>query len=204
MPPLRIVITGAAGFVGSHLVERCLADGHAVVGVDSFLTGTPRNLAHLAGEPRFELVEQDVSLALVVAGRVDTVLHLASPASPVDYYEHPIATLDVGAAGTRNALALVHANPGARFLIASTSEVYGDPAVHPQPRATGGTSTRSARARATTRPSASPRRRRWPGTARRGSTRASRASSTRTGRACARTTDAWCRTSSCRRCAASR
>lgn len=136
MSPLRIVVTGAAGFVGSHLVERCLADGHTVVGVDSLLTGSRRNVAHMligsARAPRFSFVEQDVSEALRVDGRVDVVLHLASPASPIDYYEHPIATLDVGAMGTRNALALAHAN-GARFLLASTSEVYGDPHVHPQP-----------------------------------------------------------------------
>ncbi|MGZ8411747.1 MAG: UDP-glucuronic acid decarboxylase family protein [Gemmatirosa sp.] len=129
---MRVLITGAAGFLGSHLTDRVLADGHAVVGVDNFLTGEARNVAHLAHEPRFELLEQDVSRALCVAGRVDAVLHLASPASPVDYYEHPIATLDVGSAGTRNALAVAH-EQGARFLLASTSEVYGDPHVHPQP-----------------------------------------------------------------------
>jgi dTDP-glucose 4,6-dehydratase len=129
---MRVVITGAAGFLGSHLTDRFLADGHEVLGVDNFLTGEPRNVAHLAREPRFDLLEQDVSRGLDVAGRVDGVLHLASPASPVDYYEHPIATLDVGSAGTRHALALTHAH-GARFLLASTSEVYGDPHVHPQP-----------------------------------------------------------------------
>jgi dTDP-glucose 4,6-dehydratase len=129
---MRVVITGAAGFLGSHLTDRFLADGHTVVGVDNFLTGDARNLAHLAGEPRFECVEQDVARGLHVAGPVHGVLHLASPASPVDYYEHPIATLDVGSAGTRHALGLAEAH-GARFLLASTSEVYGDPHVHPQP-----------------------------------------------------------------------
>ena len=129
---MRVVITGAAGFLGSHLTDRFLADGHHVVGVDSFLTGDPRNVAHLAREPRFELVERDVSEGLAIEGPLDGVLHLASPASPVDYYEHPIATLDVGSAGTRHALVLAEAR-GARFLLASTSEVYGDPHVHPQP-----------------------------------------------------------------------
>ena len=129
---MRVVITGAAGFLGSHLTDRFLADGHEVLGVDNFLTGERRNVAHLAREPRFDLVEQDVSRGIDVTGRVDGVLHLASPASPVDYYEHPIATLDVGSTGTRNALSLAHAHD-ARFLLASTSEVYGDPHVHPQP-----------------------------------------------------------------------
>jgi dTDP-glucose 4,6-dehydratase len=129
---MRVLITGAAGFLGSHLVERFLADGHAVVGVDNFLTGEPRNLAHLAREPRFELIEQDVSVGIDVDGRLDGVLHLASPASPVDYYEHPIATLDVSSLGTRNALDLAYEH-GARFFFTSTSEVYGDPHVHPQP-----------------------------------------------------------------------
>jgi nucleoside-diphosphate-sugar epimerase len=158
---MRVLITGAAGFLGSHLADRFLADGHHVVGLDSFLTGDARNLAHLAREPRFDLVECDVSAGLPgdgpLGGPLDGVLHLASPASPVDYYEHPIATLDVGSAGTRHALALAHAH-GARFLLASTSEVYGDPHVHRSPRATGATSARSARAAATTRPSGSPRR----------------------------------------------
>jgi dTDP-glucose 4,6-dehydratase len=129
---MRVVITGAAGFLGSHLTDRFLADGHEVLGVDNFLTGEARNLAHLEREPRFDLLEQDVSAGLDVPGPVDGVLHLASPASPVDYYEHPIATLDVGSVGTRHALELAHAH-GARFLLASTSEVYGDPHVHPQP-----------------------------------------------------------------------
>ena len=128
---MRVLITGAAGFLASHLADRFLADGHEVVGVDNFLTGDARNLAHLAREPRFSFVEADVSRGIPAEGPLDGVLHLASPASPVDYYEHPIATLDVGSAGTRNALALAHAR-GARFLLASTSEVYGDPHVHPQ------------------------------------------------------------------------
>jgi dTDP-glucose 4,6-dehydratase len=129
---MRVLITGAAGFLGSHLADRALADGHAVVGVDNFLTGDARNLAHLAREPRFDFAEADVSAGIPSVGRVDAVLHLASPASPVDYAEHPIATLDVGSAGTRHALEVARAHD-ARFLLASTSEVYGDPHVHPQP-----------------------------------------------------------------------
>jgi dTDP-glucose 4,6-dehydratase len=143
---MRVLITGASGFLGSHLTDRFLADGHTVVGVDSFLTGRRQNVAHLTDEPRFALVEADVSAGELATGGalaqldargafggpLDGVLHLASPASPVDYYGFPIATLDVGSVGTRHALALAHAH-GARFLLASTSEVYGDPLVHPQP-----------------------------------------------------------------------
>ena len=130
---MRIVITGAAGFLGSHLADRILADGHHVVGVDNFLTGSPENVAHLRSEPRFDLIERDVSHgALRLAGPIDGVMHLASPASPVDYRRHPIATLDAGSLGTRNALEAARTH-GARFLLASTSEIYGDPHVHPQP-----------------------------------------------------------------------
>ncbi len=129
---MRVAITGAAGFLGSHLVDRFLADGHEVVGLDNFLTGRPGNLAHLAGDPRFTFMEQDVSDPYAIAGRVDGVLHFASPASPPDYQAHPVATLRVGSAGTLNALELARAH-GARFLLASTSEIYGDPEVHPQP-----------------------------------------------------------------------
>jgi dTDP-glucose 4,6-dehydratase len=128
---MRVLITGAAGFLGSHLSDRFLADGHSVVGVDNFLTGNAQNVAHLAGEPRFELLEQDVSDALPDVGPLDGVLHFASPASPVDYLEQPLATLKVGSLGTLNALALARAR-GARFFMASTSEVYGDPLEHPQ------------------------------------------------------------------------
>ncbi len=129
---MRVVITGAAGFLGSHLADRFLAEGHRVVGVDNFLTGSPVNLGQLLEHPGFEFLEQDVSVGLPITGALDGVLHFASPASPIDYLEHPIPTLEVGSLGTRHALRLAHAT-GARFLLASTSEVYGDPLVHPQP-----------------------------------------------------------------------
>jgi dTDP-glucose 4,6-dehydratase len=128
---LRIVVSGAAGFIGSHLCDRLLREGHAVLGLDNFLTGSPRNVAHLASEPRFELREQDITLPFPIEGPVDCVVNLASPASPRDYLEHPIETLDVGSAGTRRMLDVAVAK-GARFLLTSTSECYGDPLVHPQ------------------------------------------------------------------------
>jgi dTDP-glucose 4,6-dehydratase len=128
---MRILITGAAGFLGSHLVDRFLAAGHRVLGVDNFITGTWRNLEHLEGCEEFFFIEHDISTPLYLAERVDGVLHFASPASPVDYLELPIQTLKVGSLGTHNSLGLAKAH-GARFLLASTSEVYGDPQVHPQ------------------------------------------------------------------------
>ncbi|MEP6591285.1 MAG: UDP-glucuronic acid decarboxylase family protein [Gemmatimonadota bacterium] len=129
---MRVVITGAAGFLGSHLTDRFLADGHDVVGVDNFITGRPENLAHLMGNDHFRFVRHDVSQYIFVDGAVDGVLHFASPASPIDYLEMPIQTLKVGSLGTHNALGLAKAKQ-ARFFLASTSEVYGDPLVHPQP-----------------------------------------------------------------------
>jgi dTDP-glucose 4,6-dehydratase len=128
---MRVLITGAAGFLGSHLCDRFLADGHSVVGLDNFITGNPENIAHLMGDKRFEFIEHNISTFTYVAGQVDGVLHFASPASPVDYLEHPIATLKVGAHGTHNALGVAKAKR-ARFFLASTSEVYGDPLEHPQ------------------------------------------------------------------------
>jgi dTDP-glucose 4,6-dehydratase len=124
-------VTGAAGFLGSHLCDRFLADGHEVVGLDNFITGHPDNIAHLTGVPGFTFVRHDVSTPIYVAGELDGVLHFASPASPVDYLEFPIQTLKVGSLGTHNALGVAKAK-GARFMIASTSEVYGDPLEHPQ------------------------------------------------------------------------
>jgi dTDP-glucose 4,6-dehydratase len=129
---MRVLITGAAGFLGSHLCDRFLAEGHSVVGLDNFITGHPENLAHLIGNPRFEFVEHNISSYTYIAGHLDGVLHFASPASPIDYLEHPIPTLKVGSLGTHNALGLA-LEKGARFFLASTSEVYGDPLVHPQP-----------------------------------------------------------------------
>ncbi len=129
---MRILVTGAAGFLGSHLVDRLLGEGHDVVGIDNLITGSPHNVSHLEGEPRFEFIQQDVTKYLDIPGELDGIFHFASPASPVDYLELPIQTLKVGSLGTHNALGLAKAR-GARLLLASTSEVYGDPAVHPQP-----------------------------------------------------------------------
>ena len=129
---MRVLITGVAGFLGSHLADRFLRDGHEVVGLDNFLTGSPENIAHLTGHPGFSFLRHNISEFTYVAGPLDGVLHFASPASPVDYLELPIQTLKVGSLGTHNALGVALAK-GARFLLASTSEVYGDPLVHPQP-----------------------------------------------------------------------
>jgi dTDP-glucose 4,6-dehydratase len=128
---VRVLITGAAGFLGSHLADQFLADGHSVVGLDNFITGNPQNIAHLMNEPRYEFIRHDISTFTYVSGDLDGVLHFASPASPIDYLEHPIPTLKVGALGTHNALGLAKAKR-ARFFLASTSEVYGDPLIHPQ------------------------------------------------------------------------
>ena len=128
---MRIVVSGAAGFIGSHFCDRLLADGHTVVGLDNFLTGAARNLAHLADEPRFSLIRQDITEPFSIEGAVDAVVNMASPASPKDYHEHPIETLMVGSAGTRRMLDLA-LEKRARFLLTSTSESYGDPEVHPQ------------------------------------------------------------------------
>ena len=128
---MRVLITGAAGFLGSHLCDRFLAEGHSVVGLDNLVTGHDDNIAHLAGNERFEFVRHNISTYTYVPGPLDGVLHFASPASPIDYLELPIQTLKVGALGTHNALGLAKAK-GARFFLASTSEVYGDPLVHPQ------------------------------------------------------------------------
>lgn len=127
----RVVVTGGLGFIGSHLCRALVARGDDVVAVDSLITGRRENVADFASIDSFEIVEHDVVDGVPVDGRVDSVLHLASPASPVDYLARPLETLAVGAVGTRNALELAHRN-GARFLVASTSEVYGDPLEHPQ------------------------------------------------------------------------
>ena len=130
----RIVITGGAGFIGSHLAERALAEGHAVHVVDNLITGSLDNIAHLRGDPRYTFVHHDVSIPFDVEGPVDGIFHFASPASPEDYLRHPIQTLKVGSLGTHNVLGLAKAK-GAAVVIASTSEVYGDPQVHPQTEA---------------------------------------------------------------------
>lgn len=125
------VVTGAAGFLGSHLTDLLLARGHRVIGIDNFVTGSVDNIAHLGGNPAFKFIQQDVTEFIFLQGAVDYVWHFASPASPIDYLELPIQTLKVGSLGTHKALGLAK-HKRARFLLASTSEVYGDPLVHPQ------------------------------------------------------------------------
>jgi len=125
------VVTGGAGFLGSHLCDRLLAAGHRVIALDNLITGSPDNIAHLAGHPRFTFIRHNVTEFIYLAGPVDYVFHFASPASPIDYLELPIQTLKVGSLGTHNALGLAKAK-GAKFLLASTSECYGDPLEHPQ------------------------------------------------------------------------
>ena len=134
---MRILITGAAGFLGSHLCDRLLADGHEVIGLDNFVTGNRSNIAHLLGNEKFSFHKHDISNYIFMSGKVDGVLHFASPASPnplspSGYFNLPIQTMKAGALGTHNCLGLARAN-NARFLLASTSEIYGDPLVHPQP-----------------------------------------------------------------------
>ncbi|MFK7918206.1 MAG: UDP-glucuronic acid decarboxylase family protein [Ilumatobacter sp.] len=128
---MRVVVAGGAGFLGSHVCDALIARGDAVVCLDSFVTGSAHNVAHLDSNPAFELIEADICQPFEVAGYVDAVMNLASPASPKDYYALPIETLDVGSIGTRSLLELSR-QKGARFFMASTSEVYGDPVVHPQ------------------------------------------------------------------------
>ena len=127
----RTVVTGGAGFLGSHLCDRFLKEGHEVICIDNFLTGSPDNIGHLMGKPGFQFIKHDVTNYIYVSGPVDFVLHFASPASPIDYLRLPIQTLKVGALGTHKALGLTKEKK-ARFLLASTSEVYGDPQQHPQ------------------------------------------------------------------------
>ena len=129
---MRVLVTGAAGFLGSHLCDRLLREGHEVIAMDNLLTGNMRNIAHLEEEKRFRFVRHNVTEYIFVDGPLEAVLHFASPASPIDYLELPIQTLKVGSLGTHNALGLA-LEKNARFLLASTSEVYGDPLIHPQP-----------------------------------------------------------------------
>lgn len=128
---MRVLVTGGAGFLGSHLCERLMAEGHSVIAMDNLVTGNTDNLAHLAGHERFQFIKHDVTNYIHIQGELDAILHFASPASPIDYLELPIQTLKVGSLGTHNALGLAVAKK-ARFLLASTSEVYGDPEIHPQ------------------------------------------------------------------------
>lgn len=133
---MRILITGAAGFLGSHLSDKLLADGHEVIGMDNFVTGNPDNIAHLAGNDKFIFFKRDVSNYIFVPGKVDAIMHFASPASPnpqskSGYFNLPIQTMKAGALGTHNCLGIARAH-NAKFLLASTSEIYGDPLVHPQ------------------------------------------------------------------------
>jgi dTDP-glucose 4,6-dehydratase len=130
--PARVMITGGAGFLGSHLCDRFIGDGHDVICVDNLITGNRDNIAHLFGNSKFKFIEHDVTEYIYVAGPLDYILHFASPASPIDYLELPIQTLKVGSLGTHKVLGVAK-DKGARILIASTSEVYGDPLVHPQP-----------------------------------------------------------------------
>lgn len=129
---MRVLITGAAGFIGSHLCEKFLEEGHEVIGLDNFLTGSPDNIAHLFRNPRFTFYKYDVTNFIYVSGDLELILHFACPASPVDYMNHPIHTMKVDSLGTLHTLGLAR-EKSARYLLASTSEVYGNPTVHPQP-----------------------------------------------------------------------
>jgi dTDP-glucose 4,6-dehydratase len=131
-PKKVALVTGGAGFLGSHLCDRLLAEGNKVIAIDNLITGDVKNIAHLIGNPDFRFVKHDVTEYIFIDGPVDYILHFASPASPIDYLKLPIQTLKVGSLGTHKALGLAKAK-GARFLLASTSEVYGDPLIHPQP-----------------------------------------------------------------------
>jgi hypothetical protein len=192
------VVTGAAGFLGSHLTDLLLSRGHRVIGIDNFVTGSVDNISHLGGNRRFRFIEQDVTEFIFLDAAVDYVWHFASPASPIDYLELPIQTLKVGSLGTHKALGLAKIK-GARFLLASTSEIYGDPLVHPQAEDYWGNVNQSARVAATTRPSALPRRWPWPTTRSTESRPALSGSSTRMARECGCTMVAWSRRSSARR-----
>jgi dTDP-glucose 4,6-dehydratase len=132
--PITTLITGGAGFIGSHLCDRLIAQGHKVICVDNLITGRMENITHLLNNPNFKFIRQDVTTFLDIKEDIDYILHFASPASPVDYLKYPIQTLKVGSLGTHNTLGLAKAK-GAKFLLASTSEVYGDPLVNPQPEA---------------------------------------------------------------------
>ena len=159
---MRILITGGAGFIGSHLCDRFLSEGHSVTAIDNLITGSTRNIQHLAGRDDFTFIKHNVSEYIFVEGNVDAVLHFASPASPsqtapTGYLQLPIQTLKVGALGTLNALGVAKAK-NAKFILASTSEVYGDPLEHPQKNRIGVTLTPSVLARFMMKPNDSPKR----------------------------------------------
>ena len=135
---MRILITGGAGFLGSHLSDLLIGKGHEVVAMDNLITGRVENITHLMGNPKFSFIKYNICDYIHIDGKLDAILHFASPASPQDYLEMPIATLKVGALGTHKALGLAKAK-GARLLLASTSEVYGDPLLNPQPESYWGT-----------------------------------------------------------------
>ena len=160
-PPKTAVVTGAAGFLGSHLTDRLLAEGYHVIGIDNLLTGNVANIEHLASNEHFQFIKHDVSNFIYLPGKVDIVFHFASPASPIDYLNFPIPTLKVGALGTHNALGLAK-EKGAKFLLASTSEVYGDPLIHPQTEDYWGNVNRLGHVAFTMKRSVLPRRSRWP------------------------------------------
>ena len=129
---MRVLVTGGAGFLGSHLCDYLIEKGHDVICIDSLITGSIGNIGHLSGNEKFHFIKHDVTEYIFIPGQLDAILHFASPASPVDYLEYPIQTLKVGSLGTHKALGLAR-EKGAKFLLASTSEVYGDPLMHPQP-----------------------------------------------------------------------
>jgi nucleoside-diphosphate-sugar epimerase len=187
----RAVVTGGAGFLGSWLCELLLAEGWRVLCVDNFLTGDADNVSHLSRNRSFTLVESDVSEEWDVPGPVDLVLHLASAASPISYLRHPVATMRAGSHGTFNAVELARRR-GARFLLTSTSEVYGDPLELRSARPTGETSTPSGHAACTTSRSGSPRPSPTPTAGRASSMPAPSGSSTPTAPGWPSTTDAWC------------
>ena len=155
------VVTGGAGFLGSHLSDRLLSEGFRVIALDNLITGSTDNIAHLAGNQDFTFIRHNVSEFIFIPGKVDCVFHFASPASPIDYLELPIPTLKVGALGTHNALGSAK-EKRATFVLASTSECYGDPLVHPQNEDYWGTSIRSVRAECTMKPNGSLKPSPWP------------------------------------------